>query len=257
VSFSFITSLFFSILLLALTKLNFTSPLSSLLNRIAHPIIAPITFLRTEKNSFLDYLIMVPTLEGENDKLKKENNLLKIRAKKLSDLIKDQKTIMDLDSLWSGKAGSRFAGQIQPVKLVTLGNLATFTSLDFAHIRPGQPVATGNSLVGLVKSVEPPVIKVVLLTGPDTKLGVQLDTGAKGDLVYKNSQTLITNLGSNVIFNSKTTVFTLPSSLMPENLIIGRVDKIISNQADPTQEATVILDQEISTGRDFFIITRP
>ena len=256
-SFSFITSLFLSILLLALTKLNFTSPLSSILRRFVNPVLSPITYLRTQKNDLLDFLNQIPSLTRENTDLKSENNQLKLTAKKLTDLIKDQETIKDLDSLWSGKAGSGFARQVQPVKLVSLGNLAAFTSLNFANIRPGQPVATGNSLVGLVKSVEPPVIMVVPLDHPDTKLAVQLDEGTKGDLIYKNSQTLVTNLDSGASFNSKTAVFTLPSNLIPENLLIGQIDKIISNPANPTQEATVALDRGIGQARGFYIITKP
>lgn len=248
VSFSFISSLFLSILLLALTKLNFTSPLTSILYRLVNPIISPITFMRTQKDNLASFLVRIPSLARENEQFKNENAALKLSTKILTDLITNQDQLKNLSS---------YTWRSQPVKLVSLGNLATFTSLDFANIRPGQPVATGNSLVGLVKSVEPPVIMVVPLDHPDTKLTVQLDEGAKGDLIYKNSQTLITNLDSSASFNSKTAVFTLPSNFIPENLLIGQIDKIISNPASPTQEATVILDQEIGQAHDFFIITEP
>lgn len=237
-----------SILLVTATKLNFTPNINSLLLSLTNPLLYPITAARVKKDSLLSFLLNTPSLSLENEKLKRENNLLRIRAKKLTDLISDQNQLKNLD---------RHTWQFQPVKLVSLDSLASFTSLDFANIRPGQPVATGNSLVGLVKSVEPPIIKVIPLNHPDAKLNVQLDTGARGDYIYKNNEPRVTNLGTGIAFNSPTTVFTLPSATMPENLIIGEIDKITSNPADPTLEATIILDQDIGKGIDFFVITKP
>lgn len=237
-----------SILLVLTTKLNFTAPISTTLSVLTNPIISPLTYLRLQNNDFLNYLVHTPSLARENEKLKNENNVLRVKAKKLTDLISDQNQLKSLNqNTW----------QSQPVKLVSLDNLATFTSLDFAKIRPGQPVATGNSLVGLVKSVEPPIIKVIPLSHPDAKLPIQLDTGAKGDYVFKNTGPHIINLATNASFNSKTTVFTLPSATIPENLILGQIDKITTNTANPTQEATVILDTDISKAHDFFVITKP
>ncbi|MBI2325826.1 hypothetical protein HYU91_00345 [Candidatus Collierbacteria bacterium] len=246
-SFSFIASLLLSILLVGATKLNFTSSASSLFATLVNPILNPMTSLKTKKNSLTDFLLATPNLSRENEKLKQENNLLKVKAKKLTDLISDQNQLKNL---------TNHSWQSQPIKLVSLDNLASFTSLDFANIRPGQPVATGNSLVGLVKSVEPPIIMVIPLNHPDAKLGVQLDTGTRGDYVYKKNEAHIINLDSDTAFNSPTTVFTLPTTLIPENLILGEIDKIISNPADPTLEATILLDSNISSSHDFFVITK-
>ncbi len=218
------------------------------MNTATNPILSPLTFIRLQKNSLTDYLLSTPDLANENERLKNENKSLRVKAKKLSDLISDQNQIKNLN---------RNTWQSQPVKLVSVDNLATFTSLDFANIRPGQPVAIGNSLVGLVKSVEPPIIRVIPLTHPDAKLAVQLETGAKGDYTFKNNEPYITNLDSNVSFNSKTTIFTLPSINIPENLIVGQINKITNNTANPTQEATLLLDKEIPQGHNFFVITRP
>ena len=246
-SFSFIASLLLSILLVGATKLNFTSDASSLLATLVNPILTPLTSLRIQKNFITGFLLTTPNLSRENEKLKQENSLLKVKAKKLADLISNQNQLKNL---------TNHAWESQPIKLVSLDNLASFTSLDFANIRPGQPVATGNSLVGLVKSVEPPIIMVIPLNHPDAKLSAQLDTGTRGDYIYKKNEAHIINLDSNTAFNSKTTVFTLPTTLIPENLIIGEVDKITSNPADPTLEATIVLDSNISSSHNFFVITK-
>jgi cell shape-determining protein MreC len=206
------------------------------------------TSLKTKKNSLTDFLLATPNLSRENEKLKQENNLLKVKVKKLTDLVSNQNQLKNL---------TNHAWESQPIKLVSLDNLASFTSLDFANIRPGQPVATGNSLVGLVKSVEPPIIKVTPLNHSDIKLGIQLDTGAHGDYIYKKNEPHVINLDSGSAFNSKTTVFTLPTDVIPENLIVGQIDKITSNPTDPTLEATILLDSNISSSPNFFVITKP
>jgi len=237
-----------SILLVSATKLNLTPNISSLLATLVNPILNPLTSLRTHKNSLTDFLLATPNLSRENEKLKQENNLLKVKAKKLTDLISDQNQLKNL---------SNHSWQSQPIKLVSLDNLASFTSLDFANIRPGQPIATGNSLVGLVKSVEPPIIIVIPLNHPEAKLSVQLDTGTYGDYIYKKNEPHLINLDSGTAFNSKTTVFTLPTTLIPENLILGEIDKITSDPTDPTLEATILLDSNISSSPNFFVITKP
>ncbi len=206
------------------------------------------TSLKTKKNSLTSLLLATPNLWRENEKLKQENNLLKIKTKKLTDLISNQNQLKNLTNHDWGS---------QPIKLVSLDSMASFTSLDFANIRPGQPVATGNSLVGLVKSVEPPIVMVIPLNHPDAKLSVQLDSGTRGDYVYKKNEPHIINLDSSTAFDSKTTVFTLPTNLIPENLILGEIDKITSNPADPTLEATIVLDSNISSSPNFFVITKP
>lgn len=237
-----------SILLVTATKLNFTSNISSLLSTLVNPVLEPLTSLRIQKNAITTFLLATPNLSLENKKLKNENNLLKIQSKRLTDLISNQNQLKNLtEHTWRS----------QPIKLVSLDNLASFTSLDFANIRPGQPVATGNSLVGLVKSVEPPIIKVIPLNHLDAKFAIQLDTGAHGDYGYIKNEPHVINLDTGTAFNSKTTAFTLPTVLIPENLIIGQIDKITSNPADPTLEAIIILDSDIDSSHDFFVITRP
>lgn len=247
-SFSFIAALFLSILLTAGSFLNLTPPLSALLFSLLSPLIQPLTTARSGETRLFHFISNLPTVATENTKLKNENNLLKIKLDQLSQAISDQTLIASLgNNRW----------RVQPVKLVGLGNLVIFTSQDFTAVLPGQPVVSGNSLVGLVKEVQKPIIKVIPLNHREIKLAVQLETGAKGDYVYKGSRPYIINLPSATVFNSKTSVFTLPTEHIPENLIVGQIEKIVTNQANPTREATLTLDQEIGASGPFFIITQP
>lgn len=240
--------MFLSILLTTGSFLNLTRPLSALLFSLLSPLVQPLTAARGDQTRLLHFISSLPTVESENAKLKNENNLLKIKLDRLSEAISNRTLVASLSA-------NRW--QVQPVKLVGLGNLVIFTSQDFAAILPGQPVVSGSSLVGLVKEVQKPIIKVIPLNHREIKLAVQLETGAKGDYVYKGSRPYIINLPSDTVFNSKTTVFTLPTEHIPENLVVGQIEKIVTNQASPTKEASLNLDQEIGAAGPFFIITRP
>ncbi len=237
-----------SILLTTGSFLNLTPPLSSVLFSLLSPLIQPLTAARSGETRLFHFISLLPTVYGENTKLKNENNLLKIKLDQLSQAISDQTLIASLDN-------NRW--RVQPVKLIGLGSLVIFTSQNFTGILPGQPVVSGNTLVGLVKEVQKPIIKVIPLNHREIKLAVALETGIKGDYVYKGSRPYIINLPPDTAFNSKTTVFSLPTEQIPENLVIGQIEKIVTNQANPTKEATLTLDQEIGAGGPFFIITAP
>lgn len=237
-----------SILLTTGSFLNLTPPLSAFLFSLLYPMVQPLAAARGGQTRLFHFIAGLPTVSNENAKLKNENNLLKIKLDQLSQAVSNQALVASLSvNRW----------QVQPVKLISLGNLVIFTSQNFTAILPGQPVVSGNSLVGLVKEVQKPIIKVVPLNHREIKLAVQLETGAKGDYIYKGSRPYVINLPSDIAFNSKTTVFTLPTEYIPENLVIGQIEKIVTNQANPTREATLTLDQDISAAGPFFIITAP
>ena len=237
-----------SILLTLGSFLNLTRSLNSLLFSLLSPLTQTLTAARSTQAQLSHFISNLPTVFRENIKLKNENNLLKIKVDRLRQALDNQTLIASLDN-------NRW--QVRPVKLVGLGNLVIFTSQDFSGIQPGQPVVSGNTLVGLVKEVQKPIIKVMPLNQREIKIAAKLETGAKGDYVFKNNSPHIINLGSDTVFNSKTSVFSLPTEQIPENLIIGQIEKIVTNPANPTKEATLTLDQEISTGDRFFIITQP
>lgn len=237
-----------SILLTLASFLNLTNPLTSLLYRLANPLLSPLSQVRQAEVRLLALLAALPQTNRDNADLRRDNYLLKIQVKALSESLSGQTLAASV---------SQAGWQVQPVRLVSLGSTAVFTSSDFSHIKPGQPVVSDYSLLGLVQSVQPPIVKVLPLNHPQVKIAAQLETGTKGDYLYQNNHPYIVNLPSNVAFNSKTIVLTLPSEQLPENLVIGQVDKVTTNPANPTQEATLTLDQEISSAKDIYIITSP
>ena len=237
-----------SILLTVGSFLNLIPPLNSLLFSLLSPLLQPLAAAKSGQTRLSHFIVSLPTVYGENTKLKNENALLRIKVGQLNQALNNQVLVASL---------SRNRWQVQPVQLVGLGNLVIFTSQDFIGIGPGQPVVSGSSLVGLVKEVQAPIIKVIPLNHQEIKLAVALETGAQGDYVYKASQPYIINLPSDTAFNSKTTVFTLPTQHIPENLVVGQIEKIVSDQTNPTKEATLTLDQEITSATNFFIITKP
>lgn len=247
-TFSFVASLFLSILLVTATKLNQTNLIINPLTRVTAIIQRPIVLLRQQKDSLINFLLAVPSLYQRNKALLAENESLKVKVKTLSESIADQELISKIE---------KPSWQIQPIKLISIDRLLTFTSHNFANLKPGQPVASGNSLVGLVNSIQPPIIKVTPLTSGAIKIAAQLETGAKGGYTFKNNAPHIIDLPSNTSFNPQTSVLTLPTSLIPENLVIGRVEKITTDLASPTKEATLTLESTVSEADSFYIITQP
>lgn len=239
--FSFLASLLLSILIVVSLKLNPLRP-------ILQPLISPLTGVKQLLNEQQDFIYSLPKLMAENGKLKEENGHLKVTLKKLSESINNQETI---------KAAGTHAWQAVPVKIVSLDNLATFSGQDLSGVTAGQPVVSGEILVGIVKKVEPPIVTVLPLNSQDLNLDVQLEDGSHGKYMFKNGAPSITNLPNNIAFNPRTTVFTLPTNQIPENLIIGQVSEIITNQANPVQEVKIILDQPLVTAKNFQIITKP
>lgn len=202
--------------------------------------------LRQSKDNTISFLLSTPALYKENQKLRSENNALKLKLKTITDQTDDDSQIEIINPSW----------RIQAIRLVSIDSHLVFTSSNFENIKPGQPVASGNSLVGLVTSVSPPIIKVSPLNQEGIKLRAQLETGDLGIYTYKSNQAFIINLESNIAFNPSTIVITTADEMIPENLVIGQVDQVTSTQANPTKEASLILNERISAGNSFYVITK-
>lgn len=179
-----------------------------------------------------------------------ETNLQRQRVinKFFSDKIQDQEVL--------AKLGPKSWTTI-PVKLISIDNIATLTASDLTNIKPGQPVISDDTIVGLVQVVEAPIIKVLPLTHLDVRLNVQTDTNVQGQYLFKNSLPLVTNIPSEASFNTQATIFTLPSEMIPENLIVGSIEQIITNPAAPSQEVSLKLERTLTANKKLFIIIKP
>lgn len=244
VPFSFALTLFLSILLAGATLLNSPLKIPPAIQTAVGNLSLPFVVIRQKKAELIRFVLATPSIYKENQKLKNENNYLKTKIKNMNELIADQGLIDSLTASW----------QIQPIRLVAIDRHLTFISHNYANIKPGQPVASGNSLVGLVSEVKPPVIKVEPLSQLETKIGVQLETGAKGSYLFRNSEPRVVDLQSGVTFNPQTIVLTAGSELIPPDLVIGKIDKITTTASNPTQEAIIALDEKLDSG-NFFVIT--
>lgn len=237
-----------SILLIGVFKLNPQLPLTQAISSLTQPILAPFVSARLLIEQQQSLVSALPSLHEENQKLKQENSHLKIIVKKLSESVNNQDLIKKINER---------SWQAVPVKLVRLDNLATFSGPDLTGILPGQPVTSDDVIVGIVKKVEAPIIFVSPLDSADIKIDAQLEGGSQGKYISRDGIPTITNLDNGTSFSSRTTLFTLPTKLIPENLIIGQIDKVITNSANPVQEATVKLDKNIASAKNFLIITKP
>lgn len=212
------------------------------------PIQRPTILIRQSIENQLSLIQSLPQLKVDNQKLLEENNHLKIKVKVLSDAVSDQKLVKSLDvHPW----------KTRPVKLISGGPLLTFTSTDLSDIQPGQPVISGETILGLVKEVNDPIIKVIPINHPDFKLAAQLESGAKGQVLNRNDHFLITDLPNDTAFSPRTIILTLPSAQIPENLIVGQIGQITTDPSNPLQEATIIPILNVTTAPNTVIILKP
>jgi hypothetical protein len=113
--------------------------------------------------------------------------------------------------------------------------------------------------LGFVDRVDSSLIYINSLdSGNLTRFPVKTGSNQTGVFYFENRITQIADLPSEnpIILND--TVLTLPTSLIPPNLIVGKIVKIISTPQSPLQKAEVDLDTKISMNiSGLVIITKP
>jgi len=190
----------------------------------------------------MKFLKDLPSIYDQNQNLSTENQKLKLALKKYTD---DQQ-VPDITTSFS---------KTIPLRLVGESDQLLFTSKDLSGIGIGQPVIIERQIIGLVREVTSRLIKVLPITDPNTKLPVQLETGLKGNYVVEKNSPIVTSLSNDAIYSPNTLVLTLPTDLIPENLIIGEIERVISSSADPFQKVKVKISKPTSS--NYLLILKP
>ena len=190
----------------------------------------------------MSFLKDLPSIYDQNQGLREENQSLKLVLKNYTD---DQKIL---------GAVTTFPKSL-PLRLVGEGSELLFTSKITTDIKIGQPVVVGKQLMGIVKEVSSRLIKVTPVTNPNLKLMVQFESGLKGNYLVDKDVPIATSLPNDSIYSPNTLVLTLPTDLIPENLIIGEIDQVISSSADPFQKVKIKISKP--TDPNYFLILEP
>lgn len=237
-------SIVLSLLLIASTKIGKTEFVTSLFQQLFYPIQAPTSTIHNYYSYYLSYFSSLPQLSVDNERLSRENQDLKIAFKK----IKEDQKITQVDFVTNYK-------QTVPLRLVGTGQKLLFTTKDLTNVTKGQPIIVHNQLIGLVDEVVGQVIKVTPIDNFDNPLAIQLENGIKGSYKVEGDIPVVFSLPSDTSYTQHTLVLTLPTPQIPENLVVGEIDQIISSSADPFQKAKVNLSK--NTSENFLLILQP
>ena len=93
------------------------------------------------------------------------------------------------------------------------------------------------------------------ITNPEIKLSIQLEKNIKGNYIVEKDTPVVISLPNDATYSPNTLVLTLPTDLIPENLIIGEIDQVISSSADPFQKAKVKISKP--TNLNYLLVLSP
>lgn len=237
-------SIVLSLLLIASTKIGKTGFVTSSLQQLFYPIQAPTSTIHNYYSYYLSYFSSLPQLSVDNQRLAKENQDLKIALKK----IKEDQKINQINFVTNYQL-------TVPLRLVGTGQKLLFTTKDLTSVAKGQPIIVHNQIIGLVDEVVGQVIKVTPINNLDNPIAVQLENGIKGSFKVEADTPIVFSLPSDTSYTQHTLVLTLPTPQIPENLVVGEIDQVISSSADPFQKAKVNLSK--TTSENFLLILRP
>jgi len=240
----FILPFLASLLLFTLSLLPQLNYLTSIPSHIIQPLYTPLRQLNHSLHSQQQFLSDLPQIRYQNLLLRQENSQLQSQLL----LLKNQLHYDSLPSLdWPS----------QPVKIVNLSPLVTATATDLSLIKPGQPLVDSTSLLGLVTEVKPPLIYILPLTHQDIQLQVQTLDHIQADYSYTNQIPQITGIPSQTPIPLDTIIYTLPTTDIPEGLVVGTTKQTLSNPQQPLQTISVDLSGHINQVNNPRIITSP
>jgi cell shape-determining protein MreC len=215
---------------------------TDLLQTIFYPLLSPIASAHQKIEQKKMFLQDLPSIYEQNQTLRSENQNLKLTLKKAN----EEQKVLGFSSSYT---------KVIPLRLVGEGSDLLFTTKDILEVEVGQPVIIDHNLIGIVKEVSTRLIKVLPITSPAFKLPIQLENNLKGNYLVEKDNPLVTSLPSDFAYSPNTLVLTLPSDQMPENLVIGEIDQVISASADPFQKAKVKISKP-SSG-EYLLILKP
>jgi cell shape-determining protein MreC len=223
-----------SILLSTAGKLKIGRVVDNVFYTILTPISAPISFLRQAANSQVSFFSNLPHVRQQNRDLISQNSRL------LSDIEHLKQSLLD-SKITVQETGFK---EVLPVRLTgSLGSNSVSSSLSLEKVKVGQPLVSGKILLGTVADIKGSAININPLDSDRIQsLSVHTSSGQKGQYKYLSNTPQITDIPSLSPIAYGDYVFTEPGELIPGNLVLGKIIKIISAQQEPLQKAQIKLE---------------
>jgi len=242
--------LLFSILLSTLGKLKLGHDLNSLVYTLLTPVQVPLSVLKQKTTDTRSLIFNIPSLKKQNDQLKAANNLLLTENQNLKSLLHDQFLINDQKPIYQ---------HTLPVRVLSINRqIAVTTTLDISEVKIGQPAISDHVLLGLVADIQAPIIYLTPLSEDNfPNIGLVTSNNQKGNYQYSARTPQMINLPSESPVNLNDTVFTQVTELIPGNLLVGRIVKVLTSKESPLQKVEIKLDQKPQDLKDLLIVTKP
>lgn len=241
-----ILPLLFAILLSAASKLKLGETVDNVFYTILTPIYRPVSFLRQKTDEQLSFVRSLPTLQKTNLILSSQN----------SELLSENESLkQQLSDLKNPSLKTNFKA-VLPVHITgSIGTNTVSSSLSIDKVKIGQPLVSGKTLLGTVSEIKGSVINIKPLDQDRAEvLSVHTTSNQKGTYKFVSNTPQITGIPSlsPIILNDY--VFTEPTELIPGNLVIGKIIKIISEAQEPLQKAEIRLDRSLSDNPENLVI---
>lgn len=168
------------ILILAITIIAFNPKIRHGLKSFAFEILAkPIKFLSGIK----EYFASAKKLYGENLLLKQRNAALSVTLARMKEMSSENERLEALLRFKKDSAHTCFAAKVIARDLADWRRAVIINKGKRDGVREGMPCATAKGLIGRVVEAGPASSKVMLITDPDSRVGVILESSRESGVL--------------------------------------------------------------------------
>lgn len=243
----FLPPLLVSILLFTVSNLKFGYFLNTTSLFIFTPLVKPILNGQLSFQNKINYLQNLPEINRQNREQKVLLAHLIWENETLKQSLKDTKTEEQLKNSYQ---------KIIPIKISSLtGKVIATSSQSLAEVSPGMPVVSGNILLGLVTQVNKNSLNLISLENDlFPNLPVRGSSGPKGVFRHTNGVSQIVNVPSQTPLVLGDFVLTEASDIMPPNILIGKITKLLTTPQEPIQKGEISIYDNFKNSPDNIVV---
>jgi len=227
-------------------KLKIGRSVDSAFYTILSPIHLPLGYLRQATATQISFIKSFPKLKQQNKDLISQNARLLSENEQLKQSLTDSKTV---------SLNLNFKS-VLPVRIIgSFGSASVASSLPLDKVKIGQPLVFGKILLGTVIDIKGSVININPLDSERAQtLAVHTTSGQKGQYKYQSNTPQITDIPSLSPIALGDYIFTEPTEFIPGNLVIGKIEKILSEAQEPLQKAQIKLETTLRDSPDGLVL---
>ena len=241
----------FALLLAIASNLRIGKGLNNVFYIILSPITTPTSKLRLFTENKYSWLKNISGLEKQAREQKTQIARLLSENEFLKQAIVDNKVSENLKNSFKAILPVRISG--------STGKFIVSSSSSLDQVRPGQPLVSGNVLMGTVLEVKGSAVTITPLDSEKSPtFPVRTASGQKGFYKFIDNHSQIIDVPSQYPLVLGDFIFSEPGELFPGNLIIGKTIRITTINQEPLQKADVALYDNLGNNpENLAIITSP